>query len=169
MFDNLSFCRLDTATEFLPSENHENIIGYTNANIELGEWRLDKMISLSTTIPIKGCKVEICESPSNNFMLKIICFLLSLIYMTKRNNQNEFPSTSRIPEHILVLISCEQQKLGLDSPILLALIDFNGLSTYLGLFYVLKSGLVGFYGISTIVGDLMPNPVFTYILKVYDL
>ena len=24
-------------------------------------------------------------------------------------------------------------------------------------------GLVGFYGISTIVGYLMPNPVFTYI------
>ena len=30
-------------------------------------------------------------------------------------------------------------------------------------------GLVGFYGISTIVGYLMPNPVYTYILDIYDL
>ena len=27
-------------------------------------------------------------------------------------------------------------------------------------------GLVGFYGISTIVGYSMPNPVFTYILNI---
>ena len=27
-------------------------------------------------------------------------------------------------------------------------------------------GLVGFYGISTIVGYLMPNPIFTYILNI---
>ena len=30
-------------------------------------------------------------------------------------------------------------------------------------------GLVGFYGISTIVGYLMPNPFYTYILNIYDL
>ena len=30
-------------------------------------------------------------------------------------------------------------------------------------------GLVGFYGISIIVGYLMPNLVFTYILNIYDL
>ena len=30
-------------------------------------------------------------------------------------------------------------------------------------------GLVGFYGISTIVGYLMPNSVYTYILNIYDL
>ena len=30
-------------------------------------------------------------------------------------------------------------------------------------------GFVGFYGISTIVGYLMPNPVYTYILNIYDL
>ena len=30
-------------------------------------------------------------------------------------------------------------------------------------------GLVGFYGISTIVGYLMPNHLYTYILNVYDL
>ncbi len=30
-------------------------------------------------------------------------------------------------------------------------------------------GLVGFYGISTIVGYLMPNPLYTYILNEYDL
>ena len=29
--------------------------------------------------------------------------------------------------------------------------------------------LVGFYGISTIVGYLMPNPLYTYILDIYDL
>ena len=29
--------------------------------------------------------------------------------------------------------------------------------------------LLGFYGISTIVGYLMANPVYTYILKTYDL
>ena len=30
-------------------------------------------------------------------------------------------------------------------------------------------GLVGFYGISTIIGHLMPNPFYTYMLKIYDL
>ena len=30
-------------------------------------------------------------------------------------------------------------------------------------------GLVVFYGISTIVGYLMPNLLYTYILKIYDL
>ena len=29
--------------------------------------------------------------------------------------------------------------------------------------------LVGFYGISTILGYLMPNPLYTYILDIYDL
>ena len=29
--------------------------------------------------------------------------------------------------------------------------------------------LVGFYGISTIVGYLMPNSVYSYIFSVYDL
>ena len=28
---------------------------------------------------------------------------------------------------------------------------------------------VGFYGISTIVGNLMPNPVFTYILNIWSV
>ena len=30
-------------------------------------------------------------------------------------------------------------------------------------------GWVGFYGISTIVGYLMSNPLYTYILDIYDL
>ena len=30
-------------------------------------------------------------------------------------------------------------------------------------------GLDWFYGISTLVGHLMPNPVYTYILNIYDL
>ena len=30
-------------------------------------------------------------------------------------------------------------------------------------------GLVGFYGIWTIVGYLMPNPLYTYKLNIYDL
>ena len=29
--------------------------------------------------------------------------------------------------------------------------------------------MAGFYGISTIAGYLMPNPVHTYILNIYDL
>ena len=29
--------------------------------------------------------------------------------------------------------------------------------------------LVWFYGISTIVGYLMPNPLYTYLLNIYDL
>ena len=29
--------------------------------------------------------------------------------------------------------------------------------------------LVGFYGISTIVGYLIPSPLYTYILNIYDL
>ena len=34
--------------------------------------------------------------------------------------------------------------------------------------YILFS-LVGLYGISTIIGYLMPNPLYTYILNIYDL
>ena len=30
-------------------------------------------------------------------------------------------------------------------------------------------GLVGFYGISTIVGHLMPNSLYTYILNIFEL
>ena len=30
-------------------------------------------------------------------------------------------------------------------------------------------GFILFYGISTIVGYLMPNPLYTYILNIYDL
>ena len=30
-------------------------------------------------------------------------------------------------------------------------------------------GLVGFYGVSTLVGHLMPNPFYTYILNIHDL
>ena len=30
-------------------------------------------------------------------------------------------------------------------------------------------GLIGFYGLSTIVGYLMPYPVHSYILNIYDL
>ena len=30
-------------------------------------------------------------------------------------------------------------------------------------------GLVGFYGKSTIVGYLMPNPLYIYMLNIYDL
>ena len=29
--------------------------------------------------------------------------------------------------------------------------------------------MVGFYGISTIVGYLMPNSIYTHILNIYDL
>ena len=29
-------------------------------------------------------------------------------------------------------------------------------------------GLIVFYGISTFVGYLIPNPVYTYVLNIYD-
>ena len=32
----------------------------------------------------------------------------------------------------------------------------------------IEFGLVGFYGLSTIVGYLKPNPLYTYILDIYD-
>ena len=38
------------------------------------------------------------------------------------------------------------------------------------LLYKFKTDLVGFYGISTIVVYLIPNPIYTYILKhIHDL
>ena len=36
-------------------------------------------------------------------------------------------------------------------------------------FRYIRFGLVGFHGISTIVGYLMPNLLYTYILNIYDL
>ena len=41
-------------------------------------------------------------------------------------------------------------------------------SSYIYIKYI-GFGLVGFYGISSIVGYLMPNPLYTYILNIYDL
>ena len=38
-----------------------------------------------------------------------------------------------------------------------------------GVLSIVWFGLVWFYGISTIVGYLMPNPLYTYILNIYDL
>ena len=57
------------------------------------------------------------------------------------------------------------------------LVGFYGISTIVGYLmpnplytYILNIyGLVGFYGISTIVSYLMPNPLYTYILNIYDL
>ena len=53
---------------------------------------------------------------------------------------------------------------------------FCNMSILRGLFHVIVSlidlvwfGLISFYGISTIVGYLMPNPLYTYILNIYDL
>ena len=37
------------------------------------------------------------------------------------------------------------------------------------LFEYIGFGLVSFYGISTIVGYLIPNPFNTYLLNIYDL
>ena len=42
----------------------------------------------------------------------------------------------------------------------------NPLYTYIN---YIGFGLVGFYGIWNIVGHLMPNPFYTYILNIYDL
>ena len=56
---------------------------------------------------------------------------------------------------------------------------FYGISTIVG--YLMQNPLytyilniydlvwLGFYGISTILGYLMPNPLYTYILNIYDL
>ena len=44
----------------------------------------------------------------------------------------------------------------------------NPLYTYIYIKYI-GFGLVGFYGISTIVGYLIPNPLNTYILNTYDV
>ena len=57
------------------------------------------------------------------------------------------------------------------------LVGFYGISTIIGYLmpnplytYILNTfGLVWFYGISTIVGYLIPNPLYTYILNIYDL
>ena len=58
-------------------------------------------------------------------------------------------------------------------------IGFYGISTIVG--YLMPNplytlyvkyiwfGWIGFYGISTIVGYLMPNPLYTYMLNIYDL
>ena len=42
-------------------------------------------------------------------------------------------------------------------------------SCLLRVFFNTGFGLVWFYGISTIVGYIMPNPFYTYILDIYDL
>ena len=41
-------------------------------------------------------------------------------------------------------------------------------SLYMNIKYI-KFGLVGFYGISTIISYLMPNSLYTHILDIYDL
>ena len=45
---------------------------------------------------------------------------------------------------------------------------FNAKSSFYIYIKYICFGLVGFYGISTIVGNLMQNPVYTYILNIYD-
>ena len=40
---------------------------------------------------------------------------------------------------------------------------------YIHIYIYIWFGLVGFNGISTIAGYLMPNPLYTYILDIYDL
>ena len=42
-------------------------------------------------------------------------------------------------------------------------------STHMRIITLVWFGLVCFYGISTIVGYLKPNPLYTYILDIYDL
>ena len=47
--------------------------------------------------------------------------------------------------------------------------SFNAKSSFYIYIKYIWFGLVGFYGISTIVGYSMPNPLYTYILNIYDL
>ena len=54
---------------------------------------------------------------------------------------------------------------------LLTLELFNTKNSFFILFFLFlfnMNRLVGFYGISTIVGYLMPNPLYSYILYIYD-
>ena len=61
---------------------------------------------------------------------------------------------------------------------MIGLVGFYGISTIIGyltpnslythILYILI-GLVGFYGISTIIGYLTPNSLYTHILCIYDL
>ena len=47
---------------------------------------------------------------------------------------------------------------------------FNAKSSiYIYIYIYIQFGLVGFYGISTIVGYFMSNPIYTYILNILDL
>ena len=46
---------------------------------------------------------------------------------------------------------------------------FNAKSSFYIYIKYIWYGLDGFYGISTIVGYLMPNPLYTYILDIYDI
>ena len=46
---------------------------------------------------------------------------------------------------------------------------FNAKSSFYIYIKYIGFDLVGFYGISTIVGYLMPNLFYTYILNIYDL
>ena len=60
---------------------------------------------------------------------------------------------------------------------LVGLVGFYGISTIVGYLmtnpfytYILNIyDLVGFYGVSTIIDHLMPNPFYTYILNIYNL
>ena len=62
---------------------------------------------------------------------------------------------------------------------LFGLVRFDGISTIVGYLmpnppytYILNIydlGWLGFYGISTIIGYLMINPFYTYILNIYNL
>ena len=46
---------------------------------------------------------------------------------------------------------------------------FNTKSSLYIYFEYTEFSLIGFYGISTIVAYLMPNPLYTYILNIQDL
>ena len=56
-----------------------------------------------------------------------------------------------------------------------SLVGFYGISNLVGylipnlIYTYVRFGLVGFYGISNIVGYLIPNLLYTYILNIYDL
>ena len=49
------------------------------------------------------------------------------------------------------------------------IVDFWECQCHVKCLVILGFGLVWFYGISTIVGYLMPKPLYTYILNIYDL
>ena len=85
------------------------------------------------------------------YKLNIACYqyFISLIYWV----EHYFTMNLLIKISMLIISSMDQ-------------VDLN---KEVKLEFMVWFGLFGFYGISTIIGYSMPNPLYTYILSIYDL